>query len=56
MRILKKVFFGLFGAKITRKGAGVGRNDLVISLKGEEIADKFLFWPISGNYDIYGAR
>jgi PKD repeat protein len=53
VRILKKTFFGLFSAEIARRDARIGHNDLVISLKGEEIADKFLFWSIPGNYDIY---
>jgi hypothetical protein len=53
VRILKKTFFGLFSAEIARRDAIIGHNDLIISLKGEEIADKFLFWSIPGNYDIY---
>jgi PKD repeat protein/plastocyanin len=52
VRILKKTFFGLFSAEIARRDAIIGHNDLIISLKGEEIADKFLFWLIR-NYDIY---
>ena len=53
VRILKKTFFGLFTTEITKKYAEIGHNDLVISLKGEEIVDKILFWPISGDYNIY---
>jgi hypothetical protein len=50
VRILKKTFFN---TEIARRDAKIGHNDLEISLKGEEIADKFLFWSIPGNYDIY---
>ena len=53
VRILKKTFFGLFNTEIARRDAKIGHNDLEISLKGEDIADKFLFWSIPGNYDIY---
>jgi hypothetical protein len=45
--------FGLLSVEIAKMDAKIGQNDLEISLKGEDIADKFLFWSIPGNYDIY---
>ena len=39
--------------KITEREAKIGNNQLVIRLKGEDIADKFLLWPIPGDYPIY---
>ena len=53
VEILRKTFFNLLTIKITEREAKIGNNQLVIRLKGEDIADKFLLWPIPGDYPIY---
>lgn len=52
VKVFKKIF-GFFPVKIAEEKAQLGHNDVKITLKGDQIANWFLFWPLQGNYKIY---
>ncbi len=52
IKVVKKTFFGLMTKTIVEKEGIIGQNNIIIKLRGDQIADWFLWWPIAGKYDI----
>ena len=51
VEVFKKLY-GILTVKIAEEKAHLGHNDIKITLKGSQIANRFLLWPIPGNYEI----
>lgn len=52
VKVIKKTFFGLLTTTIVEKQASLGKNNMTIEIRGDQIADYFLWWPIAGSYSI----
>jgi len=52
VKVIKKTFFGLLTTTIIEKEGTIGQNNIIIKLKGDQIADWILWWPKAGKYDI----
>jgi len=51
VEVLKKSSLG-FVTVIDRRDARIGHNDIIINMRGDQIVDKILGWPILGSYEI----
>jgi PKD repeat protein len=52
VKVVKRTLLGSFTSELAREQGSLGVNDIEIRLKGEEIVDRLLWWPIAGKYDL----